>query len=219
MNRLSSTMDDGAWILGHREGPLVTMPDSGGPSQPLTQLLEGERGHQFPQLLPGGAGVLFTVTLSGDETQHVAVQGPDSDEHRILLPGSSPMFVASGHLVFMRTPTMWAAPFDAEQLTVLSEPVPVVDGVNSLIGGQAFYATAPDGTLIYSPRGNLRSRVVWFETDGTTTAISSDAPTIHHGPIALSPDERTLAVTRHLETGDERIASLLLNLRDAQLFR
>ena len=196
--------DSATWILGQIEGPLVTMPDSGGPSQRLTRLLDGERGHQFPHLLPGGAGILFTVTLSGDETQHVAVQGPDSDEHQLLLPGSAPVFAASGHLVFGREFTLWAAPFDAEQLTVLTDPVPVVDGVNSRIGGWVDYATAPDGTLVYETRDDLRSRVVWFERDGTTTPIGNDEPTVHHG-IALSPDERTLAVTRHLKSGDDQV--------------
>ncbi|MDP6579414.1 MAG: protein kinase [Vicinamibacterales bacterium] len=196
--------DSGTWILGQREGPLVTMPDSGGPSQPLTRLLDGERGHQFPHLLPGGAGLLFTVTLSGDETQHVAVRGPDADEHQLLFPGSSPVLVASGHLVFNREFTLWAAPFDAERLTVLTDPVPVVDGVNSRIGGWAGFSTAPDGTLIYETRDTLRSSVVWFERDGTTTPIGDDEPTIHHG-LALSPDERTLAVTRHLESGDDQV--------------
>ena len=196
---------EGTWIIGQTAGPLLTMPDSGGTPQPLTTLNDGERGHQTPRLVPGGAAVVFTVTSTGDDAFHIAVQSLDGSEHRTLMPGSAPSFAGSGHLVFARVSTLWAVPFDVDQLTVRSEPVPVLEGVNGTIDGTSLYAIATEGTLIYEPRGNLLSRVVWLERDGTTTSIGNDEPVIHHAPIELSPDDRYLAVTRHRDTGDDEV--------------
>ena len=197
----------GSWILGQTQGPLLAMPDSGGTPQPLTTLADGERAHQWPRLLPDGSAVLFAVTPSGDGTMHVAVQALDSGQHRTLLPGWAPAFVGSGHLAFLgENPlALWVAPFDAERLTVLAEPVPVIDDLQVLVGGQANYATAVDGTLIYRQSGGVRSRLVWLEGDGTMTPIGDDEPVAFHTWLALSPDDRTLAVTRHLEGQDDEV--------------
>ncbi len=197
----------GSWILGQTQGPLLAMPDSGGTPQPLTTLADGERAHQWPRLLPDGSAVLFAVTPSGDGTEHVAVQALDSGPHRTLLPGWAPAFVGSGHLAFLsENPlALWVAPFDAERLTVLAEPVPVIDDLLVVVGGQANYATAVDGTLVYRQSGDFRSRLVWLERDGTTTPIGDDEPVTRHTWLALSPDDRTLAVTRHLEGEDDEV--------------
>jgi len=49
-------------------GALATVPETGGEPRPLTRLesSRGEHAHLYPQSLPGGRGVLFTVRLGKD---------------------------------------------------------------------------------------------------------------------------------------------------------
>ncbi len=192
---------DGVLVLGQTSGPLLTMPDAGGETQLLTDLAEGETRHQSPFVLPDGQTILFVAVSGGDETAEVIVYSRETGERRNLLRGWSPQ-VIGGHLVFARQFTLWAVPFNRATLTIEGDPVPVLEDVNGLLGATQLYATAPNGTLIYRPRGE-RSRIVWMEPDGTTTPVG-DAD-IFHAPIDLSPDDRLLAVTRHQEGGRDEV--------------
>ena len=81
----------------------------------------------------------------------VAVYDIDGDEMRVLLPGSAPRFAGSGHLLFVREGSLWAAPFDPVNLAVLGEPREVVEEVWVNDFGWAYYSVAYNGTLLYRP--------------------------------------------------------------------
>ena len=199
------TSDD-RWILSQDSGPLVSVSAaSGGTPEPVTTLADGEIGHALPHELPDGRGLLFTVNRGVANGEQVAVQPSEGGPHRILTAGSKPSLLPTGHLVVAREFALWAAPFDLDRLELIAEPVPVLEGVNASIGGFSRYALASDGTLVYDPRVNIESRIAWLEADGSMTPLGTDPPAIHHSPVALSPDDRYLAVTRHLENGDDEI--------------
>ena len=79
---------------------------AGGTPEVLTRpdRAQGEADHLWPELLPGGRAVLFTITsqTGGLDTAQVAVRDLRTGTHKVLLRGGSHAhYVASGHLVYV----------------------------------------------------------------------------------------------------------------------
>ena len=101
--------------------------EAGGASHPLTRLENGETGHGFPEFLPGNKAVLFATVGANPG---IAAQSLGSGERRNLIPGgTSPRYVASGHLLYMQSGKLMAAPFDPQGLQITGPAVPVADGI------------------------------------------------------------------------------------------
>src|SRR5262249_37662795 len=108
--------DDGNLFFNGPQG-LLRVSASGGTPQPITKLDtgKGEAYHGWPFVMPGGHAVLFTIQ-SGESSQ-VAVIDLDKHTTRMLVQnGSTPVYTSSGHLIYYRSGTLFAAPFDAAKL-------------------------------------------------------------------------------------------------------
>ena len=73
----------------------------------------------------------------------------------VLTDGTDPQYVPTGHIVFARANSLWAMPFDLEQLRVTAEPTPLLEDVQVNNGGLAQFAVAEDGALVYAPSGQV----------------------------------------------------------------
>jgi len=134
-------------------GGLYRVSAAGGALQPLTKSEKGE-GHRWPEFLPGGQQVLFTVWRGSIEASRVAVVSLKTGERRILLEGGSySLYAPTGHLVYARTAGLLAVPFDLQRLQVTGSPVPIQDGVMTQLPGHAQASLSADGTLVYVPGG------------------------------------------------------------------
>jgi serine/threonine-protein kinase len=192
----------GAWtqdggILLTRGGPgsvLTRVPADGGSPQPFVTRGTDYR-HRFPQMLPDGRGVLFTATMETDTDQSVLVQplpeGPKKVLQRDAFYGR---YVASGHLVFIRNGTLFAAPFDLDRLELTAQPVPILEEVVGDPTTGAHYAVADNGTLIYLSGSVVQAgyRVDWMNPDGSTQPLVATAG--EYGSFEFSPDGRSLAI-------------------------
>jgi serine/threonine-protein kinase len=168
----------------------------------LTKLSPGEAAsHRWPQVLPGGQAVLFTV--SGNATNFdvasIAVASLKDGTHKILERGGTyGRYVSAsdgtGYLAFVNRGTLFAVPFDLQKLEVHGTPVPVLDGVGySSSLGYALMDFSRDGSLVY--RSNLGSgnRVVqWMDSAGKTESLPAK-PSAYIYPH-LSPDGQRLAI-------------------------
>ena len=68
-------------------------------------------------------------------------------------------YVPTGHLLFLRQGTLFAAPFDVNRLEVRGTPSPVLEGVAyTNINGDAFFDFSKNGTLIYEARQEAPAR-------------------------------------------------------------
>ena len=111
---------------------LVRVPDRGGKPEPLTTLdkARGEYSHRWPDVLPGGTWVLFTVGLEDatfDEGRIEAVS-LETGERRLLVTGAGfARYVPSGRLLFVRGGQLHAVDFDADGLAVRGTPEVVLD--------------------------------------------------------------------------------------------
>ena len=176
---------NGLIVAATGSGPgLMKLSNAGGTPEPLTR---PERDtHSRPQVLPAGDAVLFTIERAGMPAR-IAVLVLATGEQRVLLDGDDAHFVAaSGHLLFRRGRSLYAAPFDPQKLAVSGDSIAIVDGV---IG----FDVSDGGTLVYRPvpKGDRRS-LVWVDRHGREEAIKVPPRAYLHPRI--SPDGTRVAV-------------------------
>jgi Tol biopolymer transport system component len=185
----TNSVDTGLQRVSAAGGPLtvLTRPDRA----------QGEADHFWPEMLPGGRAVLFTITslTGGLDAAQVAVLDLQTGARRILVRGGSHAhYVSSGHLVYAAAGTLRAMPFDLARLETRGTPVTVVPDVVTTIKGGVNAVVAGDGTLAYvlgTVEGTPRT-LVWVDRQGHETPIP--APPRPYLLPALSPDGTRVAV-------------------------
>jgi serine/threonine-protein kinase len=127
--------DDG-FIVGAfgPAGGLFRVPEAGGLSVPLTTLDAARREalHSWPQVLPGSRTVIFTARAPGEESGISTIEAVSVASGRrttLQRDGEFGRYLPSGHLVFVRRSTLFAAPMDAARLEVTGPPVPILGPV------------------------------------------------------------------------------------------
>jgi serine/threonine-protein kinase len=124
----------------------------------------------------------------------VAVLSLDTGDQRVLVQGLDAVVAPSGHLVFARAGSLWAAPFDVERLELAGDPVPVVQNVQVLPSGSADYGLASDGSLAYrTPLPIPRRSLVWVSRLGEEEPVR--APPAVYSSVNVSPDGTRIALT------------------------
>jgi serine/threonine protein kinase len=182
---------------------LDRVPQDGGAVEELTQPddSKGEQSHRWPEVLPDGENVLFTIIKSFDaHNSEVAILSLKSHKwHTVLQQASGAHYVAPGYLVYSREGTLMAVPFDLKSHTVTGPPVQAVRNVLTNYGdGFGFFALSSGGTLVYlegSEHAETYSNVhlVWVSRDGKETPAS---PTVRaYEDMSMSPDYRRAAFT------------------------
>jgi serine/threonine-protein kinase len=156
---------------------------------------KGERDHFFPSVLPGGAGLLFTVYPAAGGIWNIAVLDTRTGEQRtVIRDGRQAQYVETGHVIYIASGTLWAVRFDLVTLATSGDPVPVLQGVMST-SGAANFSVSGDGSLIYAPQtssGALDKALVWVSRDGRQQPIA--APARRYSFPRLSPDNTRVAV-------------------------
>jgi serine/threonine-protein kinase len=187
--------DDTIYFAPNNISGLWRVSASGGEPQEVTRLdrSKGEISHRFPQVLPRGKAVLFTVTTGRLEGQHLAVHLLATGERRVVVSGGGfGYYVSTGHLVYNRVGTLVAVPFDLTRLKPSGTPIPLGEGVMSAEG--ADYSLSSSGSLIYMPDNpqRLENRLVWVDRNGGVEHLP--APPRPYRTPQLSPDGRRVAV-------------------------
>jgi serine/threonine-protein kinase len=190
-----SWSEEGTLFLTTDAGaPLVSMPATGGDFQPVTTLAEGERTHRWPQVLPGGRSVLFTVgTLaSPDDYDGGNIDGVllETGERRVVVRGAAmARYCGDGQLLYSKGAGLFAVAFDPDRLTTSGEPVQIVPAIaRDASTGAAHFGCASDGTLAFVPATSstgLRT-LVWVGESGQTEAVKLSAGP--HQEVRISPD-------------------------------
>jgi serine/threonine protein kinase/Tol biopolymer transport system component len=185
-------------LQGFRLGGLQQISQEGGTLQPLTSLERTESTHAWPELLPGGNAVLFAglATLAGWNNAQIAAQPIGGGKRKNLVAGTQPRYVATGHLLYMQSGTLMAAPFEPQRLALTGAGVPAIEGVaQSLVTGAAQYSISSTGTLVYLAGGLVGSqtRMVWVTRNGEEQLLPAAARNYQFPRVA--PDGRRVAVT------------------------
>jgi serine/threonine-protein kinase len=173
-------------IFGSHAAGLFRVPAAGGEPEPLTTP-DGQSPHRFPFVLPNGRGLLFTVGGMSASNQ-IAVLPSGAKSWRVLTSGTDAHYLPSGHVVFWRQGSLWAARFDLQRLQVLGEPIPVIQGVRAAPDGRAAGAWSADGSLVYfSPADVPKRTFVWVDRKGIESPLAG--PPGPYEAMDLSPDE------------------------------
>jgi serine/threonine-protein kinase len=201
LNRGATWSPDGTIIFApDPTSPLFRIPEAGGEAEQLTELSEENREatHRWPQILPTGKAVLFTVHSQGAgfDGAWIEVLDLETRERRVVHRGGTfARYVESGHLLYINQGTLFAMPFDPSSLQPTGSPAPVVQGVGDSAEGGAYYDVSRSGVLVFSPGGSggrsLR-QAVWVDRDGTSSPLTEGER--DYANPRLSPDGKRLAV-------------------------
>ena len=166
----------------------------------------GEFDHTWPDVLPNGKGVLFTIRFSakngpkGRTSYAIAVADITSGKHRVIVDDAMyARYASSGHLLYVTgNKTLMVVPFDQSSMKVTGEPTVLSEGMRlGLLGGSADLAVSATGTLVYATgAGQGKQELVWVTRDGRAQAVDPEWPSDYWGSPALSPDGKWLAVAR-----------------------
>jgi len=182
---------------------LLQIPASGGTPESLTKPDGAANGyaHAFPQALPGGRSLLFTIW---GQTQGNAVLSLDSHRWEIVLPKTSFAFGifdamrgSTGRLLVVdQSAGMMAAPFDAAHPARTSADITVLANVYYDVENEVrgWLAVSNTRTAIYVPGNPTKTSLVWVDRDGKIESLGKDQDVYREA--SLSPDG-TKAVVRH----------------------
>ena len=197
--------DDNTIIFAPSLGSgLSRIPASGGTTESLSKPDGATKGyaHVFPQALPGGRSVLFTVW---GQTPGTAVLSLESGRWDVVLPPvtgfSSGMFEATagsaGRILLVdRTAGIKAAPFDAARPARTSIDASVLTDVYYDVENESrgWLAVSTTGTAVYATGNPARTSLVWADREGKIEPLVEDQDLYRE--VNLSPDGQK-AVVRH----------------------
>jgi Tol biopolymer transport system component/tRNA A-37 threonylcarbamoyl transferase component Bud32 len=195
--------DDGFIYFTHKDGTLARIHGDGGRIERLTVLnSETAQAHRSPESLPGGRGVVFTITRWPAFRNDIAVLDLETRQVRVLQRGVSVRYAGSGHLVFARADgTMLAVPFDHKRLEVTGAPVPL----QRVLGGK--FALSDAGTLFYWTGSGQRGLTL---VDRTGRGEWLGPQTAQARNPRFSPEGQRIALTMPHSNGiDVRVLSLV----------
>jgi serine/threonine-protein kinase len=187
---------DAGIVFGAMNGLFAIAPEGGVPRQLPAGLRANEQA-AFPQLLPGGKAVLFTVIPARTNTPSSLANAPGARvdvlnlasgaRRTVVNGGGRAQYLPTGHLVYLAGETLYAAAFDAERFELRGAAVPVLKGVNI-----AEFAVSDEGTLVYVPGVPAGRTLVWVDRQGHEQAL--EAPARSYNYPRLSPDGTRVAL-------------------------
>lgn len=155
-----------------------------------------EKTHRFPELLPDGRSVMYTVGthhIATFDEASIAVQPLAGGAPRtIISSGSAAKYLPSGYVVFARGDALLAVRFDAKRMEVSGSPVVVAEGVTHANDyGRVEYDVSDTGTLVYLPGGSTSQQSVLVSVDrrGEFTPLTSQPRlflSVHFSPKGQS---------------------------------
>ena len=194
----------GAWgtdgtIVISLGGRLLRVSEKGGTLQPLAEpdSSRGEVRYAWPEFLPDGRSVIFTV-LGGGGPGNARIAVVDTATRQVtnvLQGGQAARYVRTGHIVYASQGRLHAVTFDLSRLQIRGAPV-ALEGlaIMTTTGGfNASFAVSDNGTLAYLPPVGPRIRTLtWVDRNGRQEPIP--APPMEYIYPRISPDGARVAL-------------------------
>jgi serine/threonine-protein kinase len=197
---------------------LLSVPAIGGRPQAITYLKseEGELSHRWPEILPDGKTVLFTINtgMNADLKSIAVFSSITGKNHIVIREGTNARYVSEGFITFLRAGMLMGVPFDVNSLETTGPEFKILDGVKFSGAGGGQYSFSRNGTLVWisdpdqfpftsedqSPvsfRKVAESSLTWIDRNGVEEKLQS--PPDGYWTPSISPDGRRLAVTINLD--------------------
>jgi serine/threonine protein kinase len=196
----AARMTGGAWskrgviVFGPDYGSaLFQVPATGGEPKPVTvQAADGSDGmHRFPNFLPDGTHFLF-VRNGGTWAGSL-----DSRDVKQILPEQTSAIYSSGMLVYVRNQVLVAQAFDAGNLQLSGDAIPIVTGVVINAIGLVRFSASDNGILVWQSKWDRKYQLVWFDREGKQSGAIGDPALIALGQEPrISPDGKRVVTKR-----------------------
>jgi Tol biopolymer transport system component len=205
-DRGGSWSKEGWIVFGMRRSGLLRVAAAGGTPEALTELNEHarEQSHRWPQVLPQGNAVLFTLGINGqgsyDEAAVAALSLETGERKTLHLGGTYGRYLPSGHLVYSHQGTLFVAPMDPDRLELLGPPAPAIQSVATNSGnGGAQFDFSGDGTLMFvvgALADERRRYINWLDATAETKPLLEEAG--RYLQPRFSPSGGHLALAAHV---------------------
>jgi serine/threonine-protein kinase len=178
---------------------LRRVPSAGGEAETLTtpDRARGDIRHIWPEFLPDGKALLFTIAKRGfgPEGFDIVLLDLATRAQSVLIRGGNhARYLPTGHLVYGAGETLHAVAFDLERRAVFGPAVPVVASVGAMGLTPYDLDVSADGTLVYlTNRAAFVTRtLVWVDRQGRETPVGAPPrPYLHP---RLAPDGTRIVV-------------------------
>jgi serine/threonine-protein kinase len=177
---------------------LFTIAADGGTSQLLAQPVHerGEARYAWPQILPGGDVVLFTILRDTPDNADVALLNLRTKQQKVLLRGGhAARYVDRGVVIYAAGGQLHGAQLDLSSQTLRREPLTLetVQVAQTIGAATANFDVSRTGTLIYVAPNRRRLRtIVWVDRHGREEA--TPAPPGYYLYPRMSPDGTRVAL-------------------------
>ena len=192
---------------------LLRVPSSGGDPKVITvpDPKAGEIDHVWPEALPGGRAVLFTVVSAGGvpNAQIAALDLQTGARKNLLRGGTDAIYLPTGHLLYSAGGSMRVVPFDADRLEIRGEPVPISEPIAVSSTGSVNAAISRDGTMAYVPGAGMNAAersLLWVDRTGHEERI--DVPALPFAVPRVSPDGSRVVTHVDADTPDVVVSDL-----------
>ena len=169
---------------------------------------DGETHHSWPDVLPNGKGVLFTIGfvgrngVKGAATFSIGVADIPSGKHHVIVDDAMyARYAAPGYLLYITTnKSLMVAPFDQNSMQITGEARALTEGMRLGLLGSADLVVDTTGTLVYATgTGDGKQELVWVTRDGQVQALDSAWTGFYMGSPTLSPNGKSVAEARIAE--------------------
>ena len=172
----------------------------GGTPEPLSRLDAGRRevSHRYPQVLPGGSIVVFSVVTNRNELRVAALRLTGGDHVTLLTDAQNPHLMP-GRIVYSDSAgELFTASLDPAGLSVTGAPAarherPTWFGIFGAVG----FSVSSNGTFLYAPFEPDRRRLAVVRRDGAARTLP--VPAQMYDRLSISPDGQHAAL--RIDTG------------------
>jgi serine/threonine-protein kinase len=168
------------------------VPETGGIPQVATKPAGAQISHWLKDILPGGNAALVAVeppNVANNEDWQIGAVSLKTGEYQVLIEKAAfARYSPSGHLLFARGGTLFAAPFDVGRRKLTGPPAPLVEG----LAEWAEFVLSDNGTLAWVPATDMDRKLVWVDRAGASRAVTEERRAYEYPRI--SPDGGRIAV-------------------------
>jgi len=184
-----ATWGAGDVIVFAMNAGLRQVPGAGGEPTALTKRdsARGDVNHAWPEFLPDGKTVLFTIRGADGVDRLAAVKLGGGAIKRFTQPGSNPHYVTSGHVMLANSDgTIIAVPFDARRVAIAGAAVPVAEAVPVGGGGVAKMGVSRSGSFAYAGGSAGARSIVLVDRRGVAQPLTTELR--EYASPRVSPD-------------------------------
>lgn len=176
-------------------GGLQKVAASGGMPTDLGVPMAANDSLRLPHFLPDGDHFLFLRFPAAGPSHLASFSLASRQVTELLQADAAGQYTTTGHLVFVRGPSLFAQKFDPDKIRLSGEPAVIASGVQlDPARKTAAFSVSRSGLLVYAPGGAVSlKQMQWVDSSGRPSGDVGE-PEGYYYWLGLSPDGKLVAV-------------------------